>query len=85
MMIAANGWAMPIYDTKKGLKMCSIKQFFEYKHLPDHLQPASKPFSDLADLLDKVLPDNAEKTTAFRKLLEAKDCAVRAIVNREDS
>lgn len=31
-----------------------------------------------------MLPDNAEKTVALRKLLEAKDCAVRAVLYRRD-
>jgi hypothetical protein len=52
--------------------------FFEYDHLPDHLQATSKPFGDLAQWMESVLPDGAEKTTAMRKLLEAKDCAVRS-------
>jgi ferritin-like protein len=55
-----------------------LMQFFAYAHLPAHLQGASKPFADLAAQLDQDLPGNPEKTTALRKLLEAKDCAVRA-------
>lgn len=54
-----------------------LMQFFEYKHLPANLQAVSKPFSDLAETVHQ-LPSNAERTTALRKLLEAKDCAVRA-------
>ena len=53
-------------------------QFFEYKHLPPQLQEISKLFCDLAEHLNEVLPQNPEKTVALRKLLEAKDCAVRA-------
>ena len=53
-------------------------QFFGYAHLPSHLQEYSKPFSDLADWIIKTLPRNPERTVALRKLLEAKDCAVRA-------
>ena len=52
-------------------------QFFEYNHLPHHLQIVSKPFAELAEVIHQ-LPSNAERTTALRKLLEAKDCAVRA-------
>lgn len=54
-----------------------LLQFFEYKHLPEHLQSVSRPFGELAEFI-ATLPDNPEKTTALRKLLEAKDCAVRA-------
>jgi hypothetical protein len=52
--------------------------YFTYSHLPAHLQEASKPFCDLAEHLDSILSESAEKTTALRKLLEAKDCGVRA-------
>jgi hypothetical protein len=58
----------------------SLMQFFKYEHLPPHLQTVSKPFGDLAMEMDQILPGNPEKTTALRKLLEAKDCAVRALV-----
>lgn len=58
-------------------------QFFAYHHLPDHLQAVSKPFGDLAIELDRNLPNNPEKTVALRKLLEAKDCAVRAVVAKQ--
>ncbi len=53
-------------------------QFFNYSHLPGELQIISKPFADLARGLVAVLPQNPERTVALRKLLEAKDCAVRA-------
>jgi len=53
-------------------------QFFAYEHLPPHLREHSKPFAVLADHLMATLPANPERTTALRKLLEAKDCAVRA-------
>ena len=60
--------------------MHNLLQFFAYEHLPPHLQAISKPFGDLARQLAATLPSNAESTTAMRKLLEAKDCAVRAIL-----
>lgn len=55
-----------------------LLQFFTYKHLPEFLQEVSKPFCQTAISIDETLPNNPEKTTALRKLLEAKDCAVRA-------
>jgi hypothetical protein len=55
-----------------------LLQFFAYDHLPEHLQEHSKPFGDLANHICKTLPRNPERTVALRKLLEAKDCAVRA-------
>jgi hypothetical protein len=61
----------------------SLLQFFDYEHLPEKLQAASKPFGDLARLIHGSLPVNAETTTCLRKLLEAKDCAVRAVLYQE--
>lgn len=55
-----------------------ILHFFHYAHLPEKLQEASKPFCDLAEHIVTTLPRNAERTVALRKLLEAKDAAVRA-------
>lgn len=55
-----------------------IMQFFTYAHLPERLQVVSKPIGDLAHSIDETLPDCAEKSAGLRKLLEAKDCFVRA-------
>ena len=55
-----------------------ILRFFHYAHLPEKLRAASKPFCDLAAHIVETLPRNAERTAALRKLLEAKDAAVRA-------
>ena len=57
-----------------------LLQFFAYSHLPAHLQAVSAPFGALANQLFETLPENPETTTALRKLLEAKDCAVRALL-----
>jgi len=57
-----------------------LLQFFAYDHLPAHLQAVSAPFGELADHIVKTLPRNPERTVALRKLLEAKDCAVRALL-----
>lgn len=77
-----------------------ILQFFAYAHLPPHLAMVSKPFCDLAHALvlgDNAaeagtattghgpLPRNPERTVALRKLLEAKDAAVRALVAKDDA
>jgi hypothetical protein len=60
-------------------------QFFQYAHLPDKLQVASKPFCDLARLVVDEYPMNPERTVALRKLLEAKDAAVRALLYVDES
>lgn len=58
-----------------------ILQFFASDHLPEKLREVSSPFGELALRLVATLPRNAERSTALRKLLEAKDCAVRAILH----
>jgi hypothetical protein len=57
-----------------------IIQFFAYAHLPQHLADVSKPFCELANKIVNTLPRNPERTVALRKLLEAKDAAVRAFI-----
>lgn len=60
-----------------------ILQFFEYKHLPEHLRRVSQPFHDGAHLMVEHLPRNPERSVALRKLLEAKDAAVRSVLYKE--
>lgn len=55
-----------------------IMQFFAYEHLPAHLQEVSKPFAELALKFVEILPRSPERTVMLRKILEAKDAAVRA-------
>lgn len=54
-----------------------IVQFFRFKHLPKHLQAVSEQFATVAVYLALNQKRTPERTVAFRKLLEAKDCAVR--------
>lgn len=58
-----------------------VLKFFAYGHLPVELQKISRPFADLANIVANQNPDNPETTVALRKLLEAKDAAVRAALN----
>lgn len=53
-------------------------QFFTFEHLKPELREVSAPFAGLAKRIVDTLPRNPERTVALRKLLEAKDCAVRA-------
>lgn len=55
-----------------------VLNFFTYEHLPPKLQEISKPFCELALEVANRSPNNQETTVALRKLLEAKDAAVRA-------
>ena len=60
------------------MKKSEIMQYFEYEHLPEILQEASKPFHDLAQSINDDHWPNEEKEVALRKLLEAKDACVRS-------
>lgn len=57
-----------------------LLKFFKFDHLPEKLKAVSEPFSVLAHRLAEDLPSNDELEMALRKLLEAKDCAVRAML-----
>ena len=79
------------------MKQDEMLRFFEYRHLPGHLQMVSKPFCELAHAMvmgdnnaesgtvtiGGPLPSNSERTAALRKLLEAKDCAVRTVLFKD--
>ncbi len=60
-------------------------QYFSYEHLPLQLQVVSKPICDLAHQMEEMLPDGPEKSAGMRKLLEAKDCFVRAFIVTKSS
>lgn len=55
-----------------------LLRFFAYAHLPEPLQAVSFECSVLADEMVERLADGPELTAGLRKLLEAKDCFVRA-------
>lgn len=55
-----------------------LMKYFEWTHLRTDLQEISKPCAELAEQMVEQIPDNAELTAGLRKLLEAKDCFVRA-------
>ncbi len=62
----------------------AILRFFEFDHLPTPLREVSEGFHKLAHALvlrnfnNRAHLDGPELTMCLRKLLEAKDCAVRA-------
>lgn len=59
----------------------TLLRWFDYAHLPPHLQEVSAIFHRAATELVNTIPaDSPELTTGLRKLLEAKDCAVRAAI-----
>lgn len=62
----------------KDMGSARLMRYFTYQHLPENLQTVSKPIHDLANEMQELLPNSPEKTAGMRKLLEAKDCFVRA-------
>lgn len=64
--------------TDEEIRQDPVLKFFGYSHLPEALQRRSAPFGDLARHIVDTIPRNPERTVALRKLLEAKDAAVRA-------
>jgi len=54
-------------------------KFFAYDHLRDDLKPVSQAFAHLAHHIAQSVPAGPERTVSLRKLLEAKDAAVRAV------
>ena len=61
----------------------SLLKFFAFSHLPEHLQDISRPCQATAELMAQQL-DGPELTAGLRKLLEAKDCFVRAALTAAD-
>ena len=59
-----------------------IMRHFDADHLPTDLREVSESICELAKMLDEQLPGSAEKSAGLRKLLEAKDCFVRAAVEK---
>ncbi len=56
-------------------------RWFVYGHLPEgKLRDTSRMFSQLAESIYAKVPACPERSVSLRKLLEAKDCAVRAVL-----
>jgi hypothetical protein len=56
-----------------------VLKYFKFAHLPSPLREHSALFCDLANRI-ACGPSNPETTVALRKLLEAKDAGVRALL-----
>lgn len=69
-------------ETARHPSTTHLLRYFEYDHLPERLQEFSAPFAELANESVAHLPDGPELTAGLRKLLEAKDCIVRAAVDQ---
>ena len=89
-MSTCRGWgkrsAFARIDQSKGETVTPtemILRYFKYDHLPPQLQEVSKPFCEMAENIASGGTSGPETTTALRKLLEAKDCYVRAHLNEK--
>jgi hypothetical protein len=61
-----------------------LARWFAYDHLPEHLRPVSACCAELANRMMADLEDGPELAAGLRKLLEAKDCFVRAALTPEE-
>jgi hypothetical protein len=74
---------MPTLDlTGRHPAVVAIMRWFDHDHLPARLQAVAAPVAGLAEEMVRDLPDGPELTAGLRKLLEAKDCLVRAELDR---
>ena len=58
----------------------TVAKYFAYEHLKGNLREVSEEVAKLAAKMEEKLPDGPEKSAGMRKLLEAKDCFVRAML-----
>jgi hypothetical protein len=59
-----------------------ILRYFTYEHLPPGIMmDTSRAVATLAQRVVSELPSSAERSSALRHLLEAKDAAVRAALD----
>jgi hypothetical protein len=74
---------MPDIDEafKRHPAVAGLLRYFAWEHLPPKLQEVSRPFGELAERMADTLPSGPELSAGLRKLLEAKDCAVRAALD----
>lgn len=73
---------MPQNTADRHPAVASVLRYFAWDHLPEHLQAVSKPLGELAEKVADELPNGPELTAGLRKLLEAKDCFVRAALDK---
>lgn len=59
-------------------------KYFSYVNLPLKFQAVGKPIGNLARQMETLLPDGPEKDAGMRKLLEARDCFIRAVHDLPD-
>lgn len=57
-----------------------MMKWLSVAHLPDSLRPIVGEYRALGEIICNDIPPGPERTVALRKLVESKDCAVRAII-----
>lgn len=64
--------------------VAALLRYFDYHHLPEGspMRAVSRRCGDLAGAMVADVPEGPELTAGLRKLLEAKDCFVRASLPR---
>jgi hypothetical protein len=82
LLVCDQEWPWTRHRPTEGAPMhpatTAILRYFEYDHLPPHLQAVSQPVCEVAHRMATELPEGPEVTAGLRKLLEAKDAFVRA-------
>lgn len=73
-----------VWEAQSHPAISHLLRFFKYKHLYRDLKPVSKACAVLANYMASTIPHNPELAAGLRKLLEAKDCFVRAqLISKE--
>lgn len=60
-----------------------LMRWFTYAHLPDRLREVSRQFHRLAVHVVEAIAPGEERSVCLRKLIEAKDAAVRAAIEAQ--
>jgi len=73
---------VPEIEPKPQDPAAKLLKWFSYQHLAkEEVRAVSRRFSIMAQMIIESMPPCAERTACMRKLLEAKDCAVRATLD----
>jgi hypothetical protein len=80
-----NKQAKEVYGDRHPSTLHMLRMLQPNTNLPDHLYQIATDIQDLAAnlLISHDLNDGPELTTGLRKLLEAKDCFVRASLDSD--
>ena len=74
---------MAIDTTDRHPTIQDTASYFEFAHLPKHLQIVSEACATLAEQMLVELPDSPQLSLGLQKLLEGEDCFVRAALAQQ--